>query len=94
MFFELQLKSLFILNFVFWVFEDIRFPFYGYITFSTSFIHGFGNSLCCIFPVCWKEEYYLKIFGFSLDFNDFCRVEYFLEFVIFKFFSIFYHFFE
>ena len=36
-FFELQLKSLFILNFVFRIFKRIKFSFYNYIIYSTFF---------------------------------------------------------
>ena len=57
------------------------------ITYFTSFILAFGNSLCCVFPECRRGEYSFKIFGLYLFFNDFCCVKYFFEFVIvFKFF--------
>ena len=85
-FFELQLKSLFIYyEFYFRVFKGIGFSFYNYITYFTSFILLLGNSLCCVFFECRRGEY-LKNIEVVSDFNDFCCVSYFFEFVIvFKF---------
>ena len=55
-----QLKSLFILNVR--TFKGIGFSFWNYITYFTSFILAFGNSLYCVLPECRRDEYSFKYF--------------------------------
>ena len=61
-------------EFCFWVFKGIGFSFYNYITYFTSFIIAFGNSLCCVFSEWRRGEYSFKIFRLFLAFNDFCYI--------------------
>ena len=58
------------MNVIFLVFEGIGFSFYHYITYFTSLILAFCDSMCCVFPECRRGRYFLKkILGLFLAFN-------------------------
>ena len=70
MFFELQLKFLFILNLVSGFLKGIGFTFYNYITFCIVYL----CIVWCFFSNVEEVRIFFQIFGLSRAFNYFCCV--------------------